>query len=121
MCLCTVTKQNRVEENVGAVPSGPRWNITQLLERGDLCRLPHSRTALSDVTLRGLSLKDQDCAASYVKSEKAKLTEAEEGSGGQGLGAGGQGEAGRGAHVQLWVSSGGPTSGTGTAGTGTAL
>lgn len=50
--------------------------------------MPHSRTALSDVTLRGLSPKDQECVASYVKSEKAKLTEAEEGGGGQGLGAG---------------------------------
>lgn len=79
------------------------------------------RTTLSDVTLRGLSPEDQDRAASYVKSEKAELAEAEEGGGGPGAGGRGQGEAGQGAHVQLWVSSGGPTSGTGTAGTGTAL
>lgn len=46
------------------------------------------RTTLSDVTLRGPSPEDQDRAASYVKSEKAELTEAEEGGGGQGLGAG---------------------------------
>lgn len=99
------TKQNRVEENVGAMPSGPRWNITQLRERGDLRRLPHSRTALSGVTLRGLSPEDQDCAASYVKSEKPELTEAEEGGGGWGPGPGRGGSRGtRPAVGEFWGS-----------------